>query len=138
MKTISIFSLILLILLISGPASPAICQVSASTGTTPSSSPDRAILTWEAPTKNTDGTPLLDLAGYKIYCEPASRDYRKSMPQKTVYLDDSGLSCKKNAGRTECTYILTVHHPNNEPLCFAVKAFNTSGIDSGFSNEARK
>ncbi len=29
-------------------------------------------LAWDAPTTNTDGTPLTDLAGYKIYYGPTS------------------------------------------------------------------
>lgn len=32
-------------------------------------------LSWIAPTENTDGTPLTDLAGYKIYYGPASGQY---------------------------------------------------------------
>ena len=138
MKIISTFSSILLgLLFISGPAVSAVCQESESMDTIPSSD-DRAILTWEAPTKNTDGTPLLDLAGYKIHYEPVSRDYRKSKPQKIVYLGDSGLSCKKMDGRTKCTYTVTVPNLGKETHYFALKAFNTSGIDSDFSNEAKK
>jgi ABC-type glycerol-3-phosphate transport system substrate-binding protein len=31
------------------------------------SSTNSATLTWDAPTTNVDGTPLTDLAGYKVY-----------------------------------------------------------------------
>ena len=32
-------------------------------------------LGWVAPTENVDGTPLTDLAGYRIYYGDSSRDY---------------------------------------------------------------
>jgi len=32
-------------------------------------------LSWTAPTENVDGTPLTDLAGYRIYYGDSSRDY---------------------------------------------------------------
>ena len=32
-------------------------------------------LAWDAPTTNTDGTPLVDLDGYKIYCSQTAGDY---------------------------------------------------------------
>lgn len=139
MKISSIFNSILLgLLFIFGPAAPAISQESESMGITPRSSTDHVILTWEAPTKNRDGTPLIDLAGYKIYYDRASHGYHERKPQKIVHLDNSELSCKKIDGRTKCTYTMTVPDLGRETHYFAIKAFNTSGRDSAFSNEAKK
>src|SRR3990172_13172687 len=35
----------------------------------------QAVLTWTPPTTNADGTPLTDLAGYKVYYGTASGNY---------------------------------------------------------------
>ncbi|HZX49313.1 MAG TPA: fibronectin type III domain-containing protein, partial [Nitrospirota bacterium] len=35
----------------------------------------QAILTWDPPTTNSDGSPLTDLAGYKVYYGPTSGNY---------------------------------------------------------------
>ncbi|HZL96238.1 MAG TPA: putative Ig domain-containing protein, partial [Vicinamibacterales bacterium] len=46
-----------------------------------------ATLRWTAPTQNSDGSPLTDLAGYKIYWGPAQNNYPNS-----VTLDNPGLT----------------------------------------------
>ena len=38
-----------------------------------------AFLQWEAPSTNDDGTPLTDLAGYKIYYGTASGNYTQTI-----------------------------------------------------------
>jgi hypothetical protein len=76
-------------------------------------------LTWVAPTENIDGSPLLDLAGYEIHWGPESGRYSDSVaiwhPGITTYLIENLA-----AG---------THY-------FAIKAINSSGEFSGFSNEA--
>jgi hypothetical protein len=80
-----------------------------------------ATLSWASPTENTDGSPLLDLAGYEIHWGPQSGSYSYSVeipnPGVTTYMIDN-----LTAG---------THY-------FAVKAMNSQGLASTFSNEAVK
>ncbi len=75
-------------------------------------------LSWKAPTTNTDGTPLTNLAGYKIHYGTASGVYTAtfSIGNTTNY------SFALPAG----TYY------------FAVTSYDTLGSESSFSNEAAK
>jgi len=76
-------------------------------------------LSWSAPTTNTDGTPLTDLAGYNVYYGPSSGNYTNSY----------------NAGMS------TSYTINNLPAgtyYFVVTAYNAAGYASTFSNEASK
>ncbi len=98
-------------------------------------------LTWEAPTTNTDGSPLTDLAGYNIYYGRVSGKLDKTIP--SLALEDRELSCKKmdggkseKKGRTECTHM--VRGLEGGPYYFAVKAYNKGGEESDFSNEVKK
>lgn len=80
-----------------------------------------ATLSWEAPTENTDGSPLTDLAGYTLYWGTTSGDYPNS-----VAIDNPNVT----------TYVV-------EPLSagiwyFVVTALNEVGVESDFSNEAQK
>ena len=78
-------------------------------------------LSWTAPTENTDGSVLTDLAGYKLYYGKSARRYDKSIridnPSVTSYLIDNLLPD---------TYYV------------AATSFNAAGIESAFSNEAVK
>lgn len=91
-----------------------------------------AKLMWDAPTRNTNGSPLEDLAGYKIYYGLRPQKYEKviKVPRKIENRNDG------SEARTECRYIL----PNlgKETHYFAVKAYNKSGEESDFSNEVNK
>jgi len=78
-------------------------------------------LTWSAPTQNTDGSPLLDLSGYKIYWGTASGSYENS-----VTLNNPGLT----------TYV--VENLTGGTYYFAATAINSSGVESSLSNEASK
>jgi len=80
-----------------------------------------ATLSWLPPTTNTDGSPLTNLAGYKIYWGTAPGNYSSSA---TVM----------NAGLT--AYVVTNLTPNT--YYFAVKAVNSTGTESVFSNPASK
>jgi hypothetical protein len=99
-----------------------------------------ATLTWDAPTTNTDGSPLTDLAGYAIYYRlPSQKEYDE---HRRIGLDDDDLSCKqirkkkREPGRTECTY--PVRRLTGGPYMFVVRAFNKAGKESGPSNEVKK
>ena len=76
-------------------------------------------LEWVAPTQNTDGSPLTDLAGYKIFYGTSSGNY-----DHEVRIDNPGMT----------TYVFDNLVPNT--YFFAAKSFNTSGVDSDYSGEA--
>ena len=79
-----------------------------------------ARLSWDIPITNVDGTPLIDLAGFKIY--RGKRPGKYSAPE-TVY--NPGLSSMVIDGlRSDNRYY------------FAVTAIDTSGNESFFSDEA--
>jgi hypothetical protein len=81
-----------------------------------------ATLTWTAPTQNEDGSPLTDLAGYRVHWGTASRNYSNSAtipnPGVTTYVVENLL-----AGRT---------------YFFAMTAGNSDGVYSDYSVEASK
>ena len=76
-------------------------------------------LNWNAPTQNTDGSPLMDLAGYKIFYGTSSGSY-----DHEIRLDNAGMT----------TYVVDNLVPDT--YFFAAKSFNSSGIESDFSGEA--
>jgi hypothetical protein len=78
---------------------------------------DSATLVWNPPTTNADGTPLVDLAGYKVYYGTSSLNYpwNVDVGNVTTYTIDTLTP--------EVTYF------------FAVTAYDTSGNESEFSNE---
>jgi hypothetical protein len=74
-------------------------------------------LAWDAPTTNADGSVLEDLAGYRVYYGTISGNYSTNI--------DVGMD-------TTAQIIL----PNNgSTYYFATTAYDTSGNESGFSNE---
>jgi len=79
--------------------------------------PYSVTLSWNAPTKNADGTPLVDLAGYKVY-------YRNS---------SGGFSQSINAGNVTTKTVSNL--TDGIDYYFAVTAYDTSGNESGYSNE---
>ena len=86
-------------------------------------------LTWTAPTTNADGTPLTDLAGYKVYYGTESGNYSNMV--------DIGMSdCREVDGSTECSYVIVDLVDN--VYYFAVTAYDTSGNESNYSNEVKK
>ncbi|HEX6994970.1 MAG TPA: putative Ig domain-containing protein [Gammaproteobacteria bacterium] len=76
-------------------------------------------LSWLAPTENVDGSPLTDLAGYKIYWGTQRGDYPNS-----VTIDNPGI----------VTYILEGLVPGT--YYFVATAFNTEGAESDPSDVA--
>lgn len=73
-------------------------------------------LSWNAPLTNADGSPLTDLSGYKVYYGPRSGYYTESL----ALGDYTGASISNLSSGT---------------WCFAVKAYDTSGNESDYSNE---
>lgn len=78
-----------------------------------------ATLSWDVPTTNTDGTPLTNLAGYKIYYGTSSGNYTKIIDVGNV-----------------TTYVINNLAPGT--YYFTTSAYDTSGIESGYSNEVSK
>jgi hypothetical protein len=78
-------------------------------------------LSWAAPTQNTDGSPLLDLAGYEIHWGSQSGGYSSS-----VELSNPGIATYMIENLTAGTHY------------FAIKAVTTQGMASAFSYEAVK
>ncbi len=78
---------------------------------------------WEIPMENEDGTPLLDLAGFKLY-QSAETGVYTGIPVSDI--DNPGIS----------TYVL---EGVNEGLWyFVVTAYNVNGLESDHSNEIAK
>ncbi|MGB5740702.1 MAG: putative Ig domain-containing protein [Woeseia sp.] len=78
-----------------------------------------ASLSWAAPTLNTDGTPLTDLAGYRIYYGQSSGSYAES-----ITIDNPGLTT------------VLVENLTAGNWYFVSTAFNSAGIESNYSGEA--
>jgi hypothetical protein len=80
-----------------------------------------ATLTWIAPTQNEDGTELTDLAGYRLYWGTTPGTYPNS-----VTIDNP----------TVTTYIVENLSPGTYE--FVATSFNTSGVESSYSEAATK
>ena len=78
-------------------------------------------LSWIAPTMNSDGSPLKNLAGYKIY-------YRRNSDS------DNQQIRVNNPGTT----IYVIENLSPGTYYFSATAFNTSGLESSFSAEVMK
>ena len=93
--------------------------------TTPAQSPSggtgSATLSWEAPTTNTNGTALMDLAGYRIYYGSSAEHL-----DHTVNIGTVGLQ----------TYVIEGLEPGN--WYFAVMALAADGTESGLSDMVLK
>ncbi|MFO7278071.1 MAG: putative Ig domain-containing protein [Pseudomonadota bacterium] len=82
--------------------------------------PKAVTVAWDAPTQNEDGSPLVDLQGYKIYYGRQSQKY-----ETTITVDNPGLT----------RYVLENLAPGT--YFVAVTAYNKSGVESAFSEELR-
>ena len=80
-----------------------------------------ATLSWTPPTTNTDGSPLTNLAGYRVRWGPAPGNYTN-----TVTLNNPGLA----------SYVVTNLVPGTH--YFVVTAVNSAGVESQLSNVASK
>jgi len=80
--------------------------------------PGSVTLTWEAPTTREDGTPLTDLAGYHILYGRMSVTY-----DYEIKIDNPGV----------LTYV--VENLASGTWYFVASAYDSSGLESNFSNE---
>jgi len=74
-------------------------------------------LSWEAPTNNSDGSSLTDLAGYKVYYGSRSGNY-------TETVDVGNFSSA------------TINSLASGTWCFTVSAYDVSGNESSLADEA--
>lgn len=95
-----------------GPSGSAVAMVTVRTA-------DKT-LRWQAPTQNVDGTPLTDLAGYKVYWGQTSRSY-------------SGSQSINSPSTTQWEVTLA---PGE--YYFAMTAIDSENNESGYSNEVLK
>ena len=80
-----------------------------------------ATISWTAPTQNTDGSALTDLAAYKIYYGVNKDDYTNQ-----VRINNPGITTYVVDNLTPATYF------------FVSTSINSNGVESEFSNVARK
>ncbi len=110
-----------------GLLSAALLLVACSGGSTtvvlgtPPPALGTATLSWTAPTKNADGSPITDLAGYHVYYGTDPRNF-------TQTIKISG------AGHTTCV----VYGLSAGKYYFAVSAYNAMGRESMKSNVLSK
>lgn len=88
---------------------------------TPPDSNGAATLAWQAPTQNTDGSPLLNLKGYKIHYGKQSGHY-----DQTIVIDNSSVTRYVIENLESGTYF------------FAISSVAGNGSESGLSGEASK
>jgi hypothetical protein len=96
---------------------------SSTTTTTPpptstTTSSTAVTLGWVAPTQNSNGTPVTDLAGYKIHYGTASEDYTQ-----VVSITNPSLSRYVLDSLASGTYY------------FAISSYNSQGVESPLSGE---
>ena len=89
----------------------------------PTSTAPKTTLSWTAPTTNIDGSPLTNLAGYKIYYSTTSGAYTNAK--------------SKDVGNVLTTSIANVTGSTTTVYYFVATAYTTSGNEGGFSNEVR-
>lgn len=81
-----------------------------------------ATLNWTPPTQNVDGSPITNLAGYKVLYGSSPGQYLQALSVPVATMTSVVIEALE-AGRT---------------WYFTVKAVNTSGVESDFSNEVSK
>lgn len=87
------------------------------------------MLSWEPPTTNMDGSVVVDLAGYKIYYGPGPGNY-------TDVVTVPCINCPiPVTGATERSCVAL---SAGVTYYFAVTAVDTSGNESGYSNEVSR
>jgi hypothetical protein len=92
----------------------------STTSVAPPATSSTASLTfnWVAPTQNSNGSPLTNLAGYKIHYGTSSQDYTEVVALNNPSLDRYVLDSLPKG-----TYY------------FAITAYNSAGVESSLSGE---
>lgn len=90
-----------------------------------------AFLTWDSPTTNADGTPLTDLARYRLYWGTVSGTYTNSFDVPTC------VACPAPTNPINEVFCLG-SFPRGQTLYLAVTAIDTSNNESAYSNEVFK
>ena len=80
-----------------------------------------ATLSWTPPTQNTDGTPLVNLAGYRIYYGTKS-----SALNTVIQISNAGIATHVVTNLTAATWY------------FSVKAYTAANTESSFSSTVNK
>jgi hypothetical protein len=96
-------------------------KVSNATTTPPPTANGAATLTWTPPTRNTDGSSLTNLAGYRIYYGTSAGSLTK-----TINVSSPGISSYVVSDLAPATYY------------FAITAYNKSGAESSRSTTVSK
>lgn len=110
-----------------GGAQPASSQTSAGSSTTATppvatnNSTGSATLSWTAPTTNSNGTALTDLAGYHVHYGTNAGSLTK-----VIDISSTGTSSYTVTGLTTGTWY------------FAISAYTNTGLESGLSNIGQK
>ncbi len=111
-------------------------------GSAPATAPtdgstDYALLTWDAPTTNEDGSCLNDLASYRISYGLAPGVYTKT---KEIGVDE--MAASKTGNSDACgeivSYTFLVDKLDSASWYFAVQAVDADGNTSDYSNEVVK
>jgi hypothetical protein len=77
-------------------------------------------LTWTSPTQNTDGTPITNLAGYRLHYGQASRSYSRSLNVPAA-----------------ATHSVVIEDLAAGTWYFAIRSINKAGVASALSREVR-
>lgn len=97
------------------------CHDGSSDGTASASpaqaSGGAATLSWEAPTTDTNGAPLTNLAGYRIYYGASAKDL-----SQTVQINTVGMQTYVIDGLSAGTWY------------FAIRAYTSGGAESALSD----
>jgi len=97
------------------------CSITSTGSTSSSGAPGTVTLSWVAPTDNTNGTPLTDLAGYHIHYGTTPDNLTKS-----IDLTGTGTTEYEVSGLTAGTYY------------FSISAYTAMGTESAESTVANK
>jgi len=79
-------------------------------------------VSWVPPTTNTDGTPLTGLSGFRVFYGTASGQYGQSL----------------SVASADVTSVVVEGLSSGSTWYFATKAVSSSGVESGYSQEASK
>jgi hypothetical protein len=101
-----------------GAGGSGITNSASGTSSPPTASTGNVTINWNAPTQNTDGSVLTDLAGFKIHYGTASGKYTQ-----TITVSNPGLA----------TYVVT--NLTAGKYYFAVSAYSSAGTESAPSSE---